>query len=235
MSRLAAVAALVLVAAAPALSDPQVDAAIRALKGDSSLKVRTQAAIVLGQRGAQEAVRALRDAVAADRAAAVRIAAVTALAKIGDRSARSTLKLAAQADPEESVRRAAVRALSELGPLALAIEEPSGPASARGPLREALARNLAGRGYAVTGAGELRLRPTVKVDVTASGARTVIAVQTSVALVDGDGRVDLVESTARASLLGAVPEGRLAAYAAKAIDAAARTLCEDLAVKLGER
>ena len=107
MSRLAAVAALVLVAAAPALSDPQVDAAIRALKGDSSLKVRTQAAIVLGQRGAQEAVRALRDAVAADRAAAVRIAAVTALAKIGDRSARSTLKLAAQADPDESVRRAA--------------------------------------------------------------------------------------------------------------------------------
>ena len=81
-----------------------------------------------------------------------------------------------------------------------------------------------------------RFRPfTVKVDVTASGARTVIAVQTSVALVDGDGRVDLVESTARASLLGTVPEGRLAAYAARAIDAAARTLCEDLAVKLGER
>ena len=235
MSRLAAVAALLLVAAAPGLSDPQVEAALRALKGDSSLKVRTQAAIVLGQRSAQEGVRALRDAVAGDRAVAVRIAAVAALAKIGDRSARSTLRLAAQADPDESVRRAAARALSDLGPVALAIEEPSGPVSARGPLREALARNLAGRGYAVTGDGELRLRPTVNVDVSASGTKTVIAVRTSVALVDGDGRVDLVESSARASLTGAVPENRLAAYAAKAIDAAARTLCEDLAVKLGER
>lgn len=234
MPRLAAVAALFLLAV-PVLADPQVEAAIHALRRDSSLKVRTQAAIVLGQRGAQEGVRALREAVAEDHAAAVRIAAVTALAKIGDRSARSTLRLAAQADPDESVRRAAVRALADLGPVALVIEEPSGPASARAPLRDALSKHLAGRGYAVSAGGELRVRPTVKVDVSAASGKTVIAVRTSIAVVDGDGRVDLLESSARASLSGTVPESRLAAYSAKAIDAAARTLCEDLAVKLGER
>lgn len=234
MPRLAALAAL-LVLALPAAADPQVEAAIRALRGDSSLKVRTQAAIVIGQRGAPEAVRALRDAVAGDDAAAVRIAAVAALAQIGDRAARPTLRLASGADPDDAVRRAAARALAQLGPVALAIEEPSGPASARGPLRAALARQLEDRGYAVGEPGELRLRPTVNVDVDRGGGKTVIAVRTSLAVVDGDGRVDLLQSTARASLSGAVPEAKLTAYAAKAIEAAVRTLCEDLAARLGER
>lgn len=234
MARLAALAALLSLSVST-LADSQVDAAIHALRKDSSMKVRTQAAIVLGQRGAPDAVRALREAIADDDAAAVRIAAVAALAKIGDRSARPTLRLASEADPDGAVRRAAARALAELGPVALAIEEPSGPAGGRGPFRDALARELKGRGYAVAASGELRLRPSLKVDVAASGGKTVIAVRTSLAVVDGDGRVDLVESSARASVSGAVSDGKLAAYAAKAIEAAVRTLCEDLAVKLGER
>ncbi len=98
---------LLLALACPAVADPQVDAAIRALRRDSSMKVRTQAAIVLGQRAVAQAVPALREAVAEDRAAAVRIAAVAALAKIGDRGARSTLKAPSEANPDPAVRHAA--------------------------------------------------------------------------------------------------------------------------------
>jgi hypothetical protein len=228
-----AVSAIALALAVAA--DPQVDAAIRALRRDSSMKVRTQAAIVLGQRAVAQAVPALREAVAADDAAAVRIAAVAALAKIGDRAARSTLKAASEADPEASVRSAAQRALDALGPVAVSIDEPSGPGSARAPLRDALAVHLRDRGYAVGEGGEFRLKPTVRVDVEQKGAKTVIAVRASVVLVDGDGRVDLVESSARASVTGVVPEGRLAAFTARAIDAAARDLTEDLAARLGGR
>jgi hypothetical protein len=234
MARLAAVAVL-LALAVPARSDPQVDAAIHALRRDSSMKVRTQAAIVLGQRAAAEAVRPLREAVAEDDAAAVRIAAIAALAKLREPSARPTLELARDVDPDGAVRRAAERALAELGPRSFAIVEPRGPAAARAALREALSRHLADRGWTVRERGELRLEPTVKVDVDEEGGRTVIAVRTSLVLVDGDGRVDLLESSAKASVSGAVPEGKVAAYASRAIDAAARTLCEDLAARLGGR
>jgi hypothetical protein len=232
------VVALLIALAVPARSDPQAEAAIRALRRDSSMKVRTQAAIVLGQRAAAQAVPALREAVAEDGAAAVRIAAVAALAKIGDRAARSTLKAASEADPDDSVRRAALRALEALGPVAISIDEPAGPSSARAPLREALAGHLRDRGFAVVEGGEggeIRLKPTVKVGVDDKGGKTVIAVKASMVVVDGDGRVDLVEASARASVSGAVPDGKLAAYSARAIDAAARTLAEDLAVRLGER
>lgn len=217
------------------LADPQVDEAIRALRRDSSLKVRTQAAIVLGQRGAHEAVQALRAAVAEDHAAAVRIAAVAALAKIGDRSARSTLRLATEADPDDAVRRAAARALSEFGPLVVAIDEPAGPAPVRGPLREALVRHLQARGFAVRDHGDLRLKPTVKLDVDVKSGKTVIAVRTTLVVVDADGRVDMLEAGARATVSAVVPEAKAAGYSAKALDAAARTLCDDLAAKLAER
>lgn len=226
---------LVLLIAGQARSDAQVESAIQALGRDSSLKVRTQAAIVLGQRGALEAVPALRRAVAEDDAAAVRIAAVAALAKLGDRAARPTLKHASDADPDEKVRSAARRALEDFGPPAVSIEEPSGPSAARGVLRDALSRHLAERGYAVARGGELRLKPTIRIDVGGGGGKTVIAVRTSVVLVDGDGRVDMMESSARASVSGAIPDGKLTAYSARAIDAAARTLVEDLAARLGER
>lgn len=234
MGRLLAVPLLAALAVSVA-ADPQVEAAVRALRRDSSLKVRTQAAIVLGQRGAPDAVQALREAVAEDAAPAVRIAAVGALAKIGDRRARPTLKLASEADPDDAVRHAAARALEGFGPLALAIEEAAGPGPARGALREALVKNLRTRGFSVGSRGDLKLKPAVKVDVDESGGKTVIAVRTSVVLVDGDGAVEMLDASARASVAGEVPEGKLAAYAARAIDAAARTLCEDLAAKLAER
>lgn len=227
--------ALLLALTVPVAADPQIDAAIRALRRDSSMKVRTQAAIVLGQRQVAQAVPALREAVAEDGAAAVRIAAVAALAKIGDRNARSTLRAASEADPDASVRTAAKHALDALGPPAVSIDEPTGPTSARAPMREALAAHLKDRGYQVGTEGEYRLKPTVKVEVDRNGTKTVIAVKASVVLVDGDGRVDMVESAARASVTGAIPEGKLSAYAARAIDAAARNLTEDLAARLGGR
>jgi hypothetical protein len=228
-------AVLVLALAHLAVADPQVDAAIRALRRDSSMKVRTQAAIVLGQRLVAQAVPALREAVAEDRASAVRIAAVAALAKIGDRGARSTLRAASEADPDPAVRTAAKRALESLGPIAVSIEEPSGAGSARAPMRDALAAHLRERGYHVGDDGEFRLKPTVRVDVDRDGQKTVIAVKASVVLVDRDGRVDMVESSARASVTGTVAEGRLPGYVARAIDAAARNLTEDLAARLGGR
>ncbi len=229
------VVAVLAALALSSLGDPQVDAAIQALRKDSSLKVRTQAAIVLGQRTAPEAVQALREAVAEDAASSVRIAAVAALAKIGDRRARPTLRNARSADPDEAVRRAAARALTGFGPVGFAIDDPAGPASARGPLREALARELKERGFAVSDRGELRLKPTVKLDVDEKGGKTVVAVRTSIVVVDGDGRADLMESGARASVAGSLPEHKLAAVLEKAIGAAVHALCDDLAAKLAER
>jgi hypothetical protein len=226
---------LLLALAGPARSDAQVDAAIRALRRDSSLKVRTQAAIVLGQRGAVAGVRALREAVTDDGASAVRIAAVVALSKIGDRAARPTLKLASQADPDEKVRGAAARALADFGPLVVGIDEPAGPSTVRGALRDALARHLVERGFSVADPGEIRLKPAVKIEVGDRSGKTVIAVRTSVVVVDGDGRMDMLESTAKVSVSGFVPDAKVPAYAARAVDAAARGLAEDLAARLGER
>jgi hypothetical protein len=226
-------------AGAAARAESQVDGAIRALRKDSSLKVRTQAAIVLGQRGAPEAISALREAVATDESAAVRIAAIAALAKIRDRSARPTLRVAADSDPDDAVRRAAARAAEELGPLSFSIEEPGGAggSAARGALRDALARELREHGFAVVATGGLRLKPSVlKLDVDARGGKTVIAVKASLIAVDDDGRMAaMLEGGAKLSASGAIPEKKIAAYSAKALEATAKTLCEDLAAKLGER
>ena len=66
--------------------------------------------------------------------------------------------------------------------------------------------------------------------------RTVVAVKAALIAVDDDGRMAaMLESGARLSASGAVPEAKVAAYAARAIDAAARALCEDLAARLAER
>jgi hypothetical protein len=54
-------------------------------------------------------------------------------------------------------------------------------------------------------------------------------------VVDGDGRMDLLETKARASVAGAVPESRRGAYVTKVVDAAGRGLGDELAVKLGRR
>ena len=237
MRRLAAVA--LLASSVVAASEGQVDAAVRALRKDSSLKVRTQAAVVLGQRGAVEAVSALREAVAADDASAVRLAAVVALGKIRDRSARPTLRAASEADPDEAVRNAAKRALADLGPLAFSIEETRGSASAaaRDALRQAIAAQLKGRGYAVLDKGGVVLKPSVmKVDVESKGGKTTIAVRAALVAVDDDGKMAaMLESGAKLSAAGVIPEARIGAYSAKALEAAAKTLCDDLAAKLGER
>jgi hypothetical protein len=45
----------------------------------------------------------------------------------------------------------------------------------------------------------------------------------------------MLEGGAKLRASSAIPEDRLAAYAAKALDAAARTLTEDLAASLGRR
>lgn len=239
MVRCAALALALLAVPLAALADGANDSAIRALRKDSSLKVRTQAAVVLGQRGAVEAVSALKEAVATDEAAAVRLAAVAALARIRDRSARSTLRAASDADPDSAVRSAASRALEELGPLAFSIEDTQGTggAQAKDTLRRAIAAQLKERGFAVVERGGMRLKPSIlKVDVDAHGGKTVIAVRASLVAVDDDGRMAaMLEGGAKLSATGNVPESKLGLYSGKALEAAARTLCEDLAAKLGER
>src|SRR6266542_4427115 len=236
MGRRFAVLLLVLLAPPiPTRAESQVEIAIQALRKDSSLKVRTQAAIILGQRTIAEAVSALREAVATDQAAAVRLAAVGALGKIRDRSARPTLRAAADADSDAAVRKAAQKALEDLGPLSFSIDEPggTGSAAARGALRDELRE----RGFAVVDRGGMRLKASVlHVDVDARGGKTVIAVKASLVAVDDDGRMAaMLEGGARLSASGAIPEAKLGIYSAKALEATARTLCEDLAAKLGER
>ena len=186
-----------------------------------------------------EAVPALREAVASDEASAVRLAAVTALARIRDRSARPTLRAAADADPDDAVRKAAARALQELGPIAFSLAEPQGTggAQAREALRRAIALQLKERGYAIVDRGGVRLKPSVlKVDVDSKGGKTVIAVRASLVAVDDDGKMAaMLEGGAKLTASGAIPEARIPAYSAKAMEAAAKTLCDDLAAKLGER
>jgi HEAT repeats len=228
------VTALLLAAlAGTARSEPSADPAVRALRRDDSLKVRTQAAIVLGQRGSPEAVAALREAVAEDQAAAVRLAAVSALGRLEARAARLTLQAAAQADPDPAVRAAAARALTALGPVTLTVVVAGGWSGAR--LAEALSRQLRERGLSLAEHGELRLQPKVNVEVTEDGGRTTFEARASLVVVDPDGRMDLLESKAKASVAGAVPESRRGGYVLKVVDAAGRGLGDDLANKLGRR
>ena len=231
MARLVA-ALLLALSAGPARADDG-DPAIIALRQDTSLKVRTQAAIVLGQRGSPEAVAALRAAVAEDRSATVRLAAVSALGQLRAREARVTLQAAAQADPDAAVCAAAARALGALGPVTLTVEPAAGPSGAR--LSETLVKQLRDHGLAVTGRGELRVQPKLSVDVAERGGQTTFEVRASLVVVDGDGRIDLLESKARASVAGAVPEARRGSYVLQAVDAAGRGLGDDLAHKLGHR
>jgi HEAT repeat protein len=238
MLRTFACAVLLAITAAARAADTG-DEAARALREDGSLKVRAQAALVLGQRGGDGAASALAEALASDGAPAVRIAAAGALGKLGGSGARVALDRSRREDADAGVREAAALALDALGP-AFSIDEPGGSAGgedARTALRAALARHLEARGWAVVERGGMVLKPTVlRVDVAAGNGKTVVAVKTALVAVDGDGRMAaMLESGARLSAAGAVPEAKLAAYAARAIDAAARTLCEDLAARLAER
>jgi len=232
-------ACAVLLALTAAARADNVDDAVRALREDGSVKVRAQAAIVLGQRGDEAARSALAEAIGSDGAPAVRIAAASALGRLGGAAARAALERSRREDPDGGVRDAALLALHALGP-AFSIDEPAGSAggaAARSALREGLARHLAARGWSVLERGGMVLKPTVlRVDVNAGGGRTVVAVKAALIAVDDDGRMAaMLESGARLSAAGAVPEAKIAAYAARAMDAAARALCEDLAARLAER
>jgi len=237
--------ALLLVAAAalPAVAaDPVVERALAALQDDSSLKVRTQAALVLGARGARQAVTALGHALASDEAPSVRIAAAAALARLGDLAGREALEAASRVDPDAAVRHAADKALSELlaaSVRSVALEEAHGEggAAAREALREALARHLRKQGFAVVGPGEAagyRLKASVlELDVSQSGGRTVIAVKASVVAVDSQGRMAaMVEGGARLRASGGSSAAAQKQMAERALDAAAVNLSEDLAARL---
>jgi hypothetical protein len=246
--------AAVLGTLAVALAADMVETAIAALQNDPSLKVRTQAALVLGSRKATQAVPALSEAVERDDSAAVRIAAASALGKIRDPGSRGALERVRDRDPDASVRSAAGRALEALTPpapvpgpaptpsgaTAFSIEEPSGSAggpSERRALRDAIAKHLTDRGFAVVPQGGMTLKPSVvSLDVRQQDGKTVISVRAGLLAVEGSGRMAaMLDSSARLSATGKVPDGKLAAYSAKALDAAARTLCDDLASRLSDR
>ncbi len=220
------------------------DRAIEALRKDSSLKVRTQAALVLGQRGTPDAVEALCAALAEDDAAAVRIAAAAALGKIGDPATHDALETARRADPDRNVRDAAARALEELssrgGSRVVWIEEAQGKGgeSARAALRASLAKHLARRGFSVVRQGDraaFRIKPSVlSVDVAESAGKVTIAVKASAVAVDGSGRMAaMIEGGARLKASGgALGAAQQRDLSARALDAAANTLSEDLAARL---
>ncbi|MFO0584440.1 MAG: HEAT repeat domain-containing protein [Anaeromyxobacter sp.] len=251
MKRLAVAALLGTLAVA--LAADMVETAIAALQSDPSLKVRTQAALILGSRKATQAVPALSEAVERDDSAAVRIAAASALGKIKDPGGRGALEHARDKDPDASVRTAAAKALEALAPApvpapppsapgatAFSIEEPGGAAggpSERRALRDALTRYLTDRGYAVVPQGGMTLKPSVvALDVKQQEGKTVISVRAGLLAVEGSGRMAaMLDAGAKLSATGKVPDGKLAAYSAKALDAAARTLCDDLASRLSER
>jgi hypothetical protein len=235
---------LLLAFATLASGDAQIDAAIRALRADSSLKVRAQAAIILGQRAAREAVGALADAARNDSSEAVRLAAVSALAKIGDPSGRGAIE-AATKDDDARVRAAAERAMAAFagpgpvapGSIAVLLEDPTGQGDGtlRSEFRAALERHLRAQGFNVVVRGQRYvLRPSVlKVDVEKQEGKTVVSVRASLVAVDGRGGMTaMLESGARLKAMGAVSGAQVPKYAAKAMDAAAKTLTDDLKGRL---
>jgi len=240
--RRAFAAVLVLLVAAAVRGDAHLDAAISALRGDRSAKVRAQAAIVMGQSGDDAAIPALAEALAEDDEPAVRLAAVGALSKLGGANARVALAAAGKGDPDPRVRDSALRGFKALSPppgvIAFSIEATGGKAgfdSTRAAFRESIVRHLRARGFEVVERGEgYRLKPSLlRVDVEEGAGTTVIAVKASLVAVDGSGRMAaMLEGGARLKATGRLPGGALERYSAKAADAAARTLCEDLAGRL---
>lgn len=243
--------ALALCLLAPrARADAQVERALRALQSSPSIKVRSQAALVLGQLGAGEAVPVLRRAASADEAPVVRIAAVSALARLGSAEARGALEALVRADPDPAVREAARVALAELQPAPLAppaqgatavsLEDAAGAGggpSERQALRAALGRRLQEAGFRVQGEGGLRIKPSiVKLEVERAGEKTVVAIRAELVAVEGGGRMAaMLEGAARLSAVGVQGEGDLALVSGKAVDAVAKVLADDLAARLGER
>lgn len=242
----AALAALLAPLATPAL-DPAVQRALDALRKDSSLKVRAQAALVLGQRGAVDAVPALATALLEDRAPAVRTAAAAALGRIGDPSALQALESAERDDADEEVREAAGRALAELRSRgkrsidrhSLAVEEPTGKggALAKKALRAALSMHLEKAGFTLVEPDEaaFRIKPSViSVETSESSGKVLVSVKAAAVAVGLDGRMAaMIQGGARVKATGARPsESVREQLSATALEAAARTLSEDLASQL---
>ncbi len=242
----AVLAAALLALPAPAM-DPALQRAVDALKKDSSLKVRTQAALVLGQRGAVEAVPALTTALLEDRAPAVRIAAAAALGRIGDSSALQALETAERDDADGEVREAAGHALGELRSRGtrsvdrhnVVVEEATGKggAQARKALRVALARQLERAGFALVDPNEaaFRIKPSViSVETSESGGKLFVSVKAAAVAVGLDGRMAaIIQGGARVKASGARrSEAMEEQLSATALEAAARTLSEDLASQL---
>jgi hypothetical protein len=249
-------AAACLVVALPAVpvaarADAQAERAVRALESSSSLKVRSQAALVLGQLGAVQAGPALRRAALSDPAPAVRIAAVAALARLGVDQAAETLMEVEKADADAGVRASATGALAELRSpaapsgvprtgLAVSIEEVAG--SGGGPadrlaLRDALGRRLEEAGFLVQHDGGLRLKPSiVKLDVAQAGPRTEVAIRAELVAVEGGGRMAaMLEGSARLAATGVRNDRDLGVVSVRAADAVAKVLVDDLAARLAER
>lgn len=234
---------------AAARADAQTERALRALESSSSLKVRSQAALVLGELGAMEALPALRRAATSDPAPAVRIAAVAALAKVGAPQVREILAEVQRTDPDDGVRASAAGALAALVARAAPAAAPHGrevileetvgeggrPAD-RTALRDALGRRLQEAGFQV-GKGGLRLKPSiVKLDVERASEKTTIAVRAELVAVEGGGRMAaMLEGAAKLSASGALGDRELSAASGRAMDAVAKILVEDLAAKLAER
>lgn len=221
-----------------------VTQAMSALRSDPSMKVRAQAALVLGQQKAREASPALSDALLKDEAPAVRMAAANALGKMNEPASGPVLERAKASDPDPAVRDAASRALHALltaamrvpSPNAFSIEEPSGPGSAldKQVLRTAIARHLVERGFAVVPNGGMALRPAlVSLRVDESGGRALIVVRVEL-LVEGGSRGAAVPLTGDSSLVAPerATKDALRSYSDKAIDQAARSLCSELALRL---
>ena len=227
--------------------DPAVQRAVGALRNDSSLKVRAQAALVLGQRGAVDAVPALTTALLEDRAPAVRIAAAAALGRIGDPSALQALAGAERDDADEEVREAAGHAVAELRSRSkrsvdrrnLAVEEATGKGGpvARKALRAALARQLERAGFALVEPDQaaFRVKPSViSVETSENGGKLFVSVKAAAVAVGLDGRMAaMIQGGARVKATGARrSEAVEEQLSVTALEAAARTLSEDLASQL---
>jgi hypothetical protein len=108
----------------------RVDDLTRALREDSSYKVRTQAALVLGKLGDPRAVDPLIAALR-DSNEAVRAAAAAALGQLGDGRGAAALAGLRQ-DSSSLVRMSAEKALARLGTQAAPAGPPGGGAGADG-------------------------------------------------------------------------------------------------------
>ena len=227
--------------------DPAVQRAVEALRNDSSLKVRAQAALVLGQRGAVDAVPALTTALLEDRAPAVRIAAAAALGRIGDPAALQALVGVERDDADEEVREAAGHAVAELRSRSkrsvdrrnLAVEEATGKGGpvARKALRAALARQLERAGFALVEPDQaaFRVKPSViSVETSENGGKLFVSVKAAAVAVGLDGRMAaMIQGGARVKATGARrSEAVEEQLSVTALEAAARTLSEDLASQL---